>query len=241
VRVEVAAVMSMDPATMEAEARAARVTAPVDPWLTRRLLGFGASEVGALLLALDLASLEERAAAPKYMLDDARVLIRRKAGLTRGGKAGRAAERGAEAERHVLAAWACPVRSQLVSVTHADAAPRSWYPLVDRECPRLTATPDAWGVDLFGDDVGIEVKATVHRREVTPWYWLAQVHAQMAVCGYPWSALVIGEGWAHHDARGRQSPVAVYVERDEAWIARIRSAVVAGWFRVVQAKGNADE
>ena len=222
---------------MEAEARAAHVTVPLDPWLERRLLGFGASEIGALLLALGRATDAERATAPAYMLAEAGRIFRRKAGHTRGGKAGLAAERGAEAERPILAAWSCPIRSRLVSVTHADAAPRSWYPLVDRACPRLTATPDAWGVDVFGDDCGIEIKATVRRREETPWYWLAQVQAQAAVCGYPWAALVIGEGWASHDDRMRQLPVAVAVERDERWIERIRSAVVAGWSHVEDLKG----
>lgn len=203
-------------------------------WLERRRRSVGASEIGALWIALGRATEEQAASAPKYLQDNARTLLRVKAGVLKGRSAGRVAARGQAVERRILAAWLgdegarCAVRSQVASATHADHVPRCWMPLVDRDCPRLTATPDAWGVDVLGDDVVIEIKSTARECRQAPWYWLLQVQAQLAVTGASWGALVIGEWWA---ADWREpGPITAYeVQRDDALIADIRASVGEAW------------
>ena len=235
---------SFDLEDMEREARGIstlRPREPADPWLERRLLHFCASEIAPLLVALGRATPGEIAALPGYLRDQASSILRRKAWPSRARKAGSAASRGQQAERPCLAAWAaspCPVRRQFASVTHADAAPRSWFPLVDRHCPQSAATPDGWGVDIFGEDVGIEVKTTMEPIGQTPWWWLAQVHQQTGAGAYAWSAIVIGEGWAHWQTERRQAPRAVRVERDEEQIERIRTACRDGWARVMEMRAD---
>lgn len=225
---------SFELADMEREAAEAIAAAPVvaDPWLERRGLGFGASEVATLLIALGRRS---DVGAPKYVVENARKLLAVKAGLRRPSKVGRAAREGNRSERALIAAWtadaACMVRDQLVSVTHADAAPRSFWPLVDRHCPRLTCTPDGWARDRFGSDVIVEAKCTTAPIAAPHWYWMTQVQAQLAVSACEWGVLVIGDTWA---AEWKEpGPVHAHVvERDEVAIAEIRSAVVDGWRRV---------
>lgn len=231
---------SFDPAVMEAEARAVPRPVETDPWLERRQHGFGASEVAALLIALGL---REPVGVPKYMVENARKLLHVKAGLRRPSKVGRAAREGSRSERALVAAWGadvdCPVRSLLTTITHADAAPRAFWPLVDRHCPRLTCTPDAWARDLFGADVIVEAKCTTHELDEPHWYWTVQVQAQLAVSACEWGALVVGDEWAA-DWKQPGRVHAHQVERDEAVIAEIRGAVVDGWQRV-EALRNAAE
>jgi hypothetical protein len=222
--------LDMSPDGMDAEARA--VAAPLDPWLQRRLHGFGASEIGTLAIALGHATDD----APKYMLANARTLFRQKAGLARARKAGRAADAGQRAERDVLRAWwESPAhlwpRAMLDTYAHADAAPRSWWPLVDRHCPRLTCTPDGWARSVLGEDVLLEVKTTASACDAVRWYWRLQVQAQLAVTACDFAVLVLGEFWA---AEWRDpGPVRAWViERDEDDIARVRAWVEEGWQRV---------
>jgi hypothetical protein len=225
--------LSFDPAVMEAEAReVSRVVATRDPWLERRGLHFGASEIAALMIALGLRS---PIGVPKYMAENAKKLLHVKAGLRRPGKVGRAAAEGTRSERALVAAFsadtACPVRDLLTSITHSDAAPRSFWPLVDRYCPRLSCTPDAWGRDITGADVLIEAKCTTEPLPSPHWYWTIQVQAQLAVTACEWGAVVIGDGWAAHWKQPGDVHAHV-VERDEVVIAEIRSAVTDGWQRV---------
>lgn len=212
-----------------------------DPWLERRRHGFGGSEIAPLLVALGRATPLEVAALPKYVRAAASSIFRRKAFPRKEKAAGGAASRGQKAERPCLATWAarsCPIREQLVSVTHADAAPKSWFPLVDRHCPRSAVTPDGWAVDILGDDVGLEVKTTAEPIGQTPWWWLAQVHAQNGAGGYAWSAIVVGEGWAHWQPGRQLPPRAIRVERDEQQIERIRAACRDGWARVEEMRAG---
>lgn len=226
---------------MEAEARAVPQPVESDPWLERRHHAFGGSELATLLVALGRATPLEIAALPKYLREGADTFLRRKAFPRKARSAGGAASRGQKAERPVLATWAAsadPIREQLVSVSHADLAPKSWYPLVDRHCPSMAVTPDGWAVDIFGDDVGLEVKTTVEPIGQTPWWWLAQVHAQNAAGAYSWSAIVVGEGWAHWQEGRRLPPRAIRVERDEQQIERIRAACRDGWARVEEMRAG---
>lgn len=232
---EPADVGSFDPATMEAEARVVAPVVELDPWLERRGHGFGASEIAALLIALGL---REPVGVPKYMVENARKILAVKAGTRRPSKVGRAAREGSRSERALIAAWdadgECPVRSVLGTIAHADAAPRSFWPLVDRHCPRLTCTPDGWARDLFGEDVIVEAKCTTAPLAEPHWYWTVQVQAQLAVTSCAWGALVIGDEWAA-DWKQPGRVHAHAVERDEAVIAEIRGAVVEGW-RLVEAR-----
>lgn len=215
--------------------------ANADPWLERRKLAIGGSELAMLFVALGRASTNEIVALPKYLREGAETFLRRKAFPRRTKGAGSAASRGQHAERPVLSLWSksdCPIRAQLASVTHADAAPKSWFPLVDRHCPSLAVTPDGWAIDVFGDDVGLEVKTTVEPIGRTPWWWLAQVHAQNAVGSYAWSAIVVGEGWAHWQTHRRQPPRAIRVEPDPVQIERIRAACRDGWARVEEMRAE---
>ncbi len=211
-----------------------------NPWLERRRHGFGASELAPLLVALGRVTPAEIAALPKYLREQASSILRRKAFPGRERKAGGAASRGQKAERVVLEAWrrADAEAAGLINITHESVAPRSWFPLVDRHCPRLTATPDGWASDVFGDDVGLEVKTTVEPIGQTPWWWLTQVHAQNAVGAYERSLVIVGEGWAHWREDRRVRPRALSVPRDEAQIERIRAACRDGWARVEEMRAE---
>jgi hypothetical protein len=229
---------------MEAEARAIAAPAPTRaPWLQRPELGFGASEIAALLVALGRVTPAEVAALPKYMREQADSIFRRKAFPSRRArKAGSAASRGQKAEKAVLDAWlrdpACSVRDALAVAHHESVAPRSWFPPVDRYEPHCTWTPDGWALTVLDEDVGLEVKTTMEPVPVTPWWWLAQVQQQHAAGGYEWSALVIGEGWAHWQESRRLPPRAVRVERDEKQIEHIRAACRDGWARVEEMRAE---
>ncbi len=216
---------------MEREARAVKPVAELDPWLERRGLHFGASEIAALMIALGR---REAIGVPKYMAENARKLLAVKAGLRRPSKVGRAAREGTRSERALVDTFArgeCDVRQMLVSVTHADAAPRSFWPLVDRHCPRLSCTPDGWCRDVAGCDVLLEAKCTTSPLAAPHWYWTIQVQAGLAVSSCEWGVIVIGDEWAA-DWKQPGRVHAHVVERDEALIAEIRGAVVEGWQRV---------
>lgn len=225
---------SFDLATMEAEAAEVRAPEAGDPWLTRRLLTFGASEVPALLIALGLDT--PTPTTPRYVVDLARRLFGVKAVTRKPQRAGRAAQVGNDVERELLESWNRDPRSGWAAATHADAVPREWLPLIDRHCPRLSCTPDAW-LRQSGELINLQIKTDVHggKLAVTPW-WATQVQAEMAVTGAARSVLLYGGGWACDWAERKEPPVAWVVERDEAAIERIRSAVVAGWERVEQIK-----
>lgn len=221
------------------EAPAVQAKPEADPWLERRGLHFGASEIAALLIALGR---RDAIGVPKYMEKNAKKLLHVKAGLRKPDKVGRAAREGSRSERALVEAFrrdpACPVRDLLASVTHADAAPKSFWPLVDRHCPRLSCTPDGWCRDLFGADVLLEAKCTTEPLGTPHWYWTIQVQAGLAVSSCAWGVIVIGDCWA---ADWKQpGPVHAHViERDEAVIAEIRSAVVDGWQRVEALRSGA--
>ena len=216
---------------MEAEAAEVRAP-PEDPWLARRRLTFGASEVPALLLALGLVP--PTPTTPKYMVDLAKRLFGVKAGTRKPASAGRAAQMGNDVEVELLRAWNADPCSGYPAASHASSIPREWLPLVDRHCPRLSCTPDAW-CRRSGELVNVQIKTDVGggKRMITPW-WRSQVQAEMAVTGSARSVLLYGGGWACDWMDRRERPVAWVVERDEVEIERIRSAVIVGWNRVEQ-------
>ena len=96
--------LSLDPATVAAQlAELERPPDESDPWLVRRRLSFGASEVPALLIALGRVA--PSAVTPKYVLKLAGKLFAAKAGLRRPDGAGRAAAVGADVEAEVVRAF----------------------------------------------------------------------------------------------------------------------------------------
>jgi hypothetical protein len=225
--------LSLDVATVAQQLADASAAADAarDPWLVRREHGWGASEIAALLLAYDPIDVELRTAR-QYHLDDAAIgrlgvprTVARKARLARARPQTATMRAGHELERELVARWAA--QSGYDDVQHADAAPREWYPLVDRECPRLTATPDAWCRGPCGELIAVEAKCTrEHPGHALPWYWRVQVQAQIAVMSAAAGCLVCGPGWI---VGSGAEPVSWLVERDDAEIERIRRVVVVAW------------
>ncbi len=216
--------------SVEALEMPSAVEAPADPWLARRLLTFGASEVPALLIALGIEA--PTATTPRYVRELAGKLFSVKAGLRKPGKAGSAAQRGNDAEAELVSLFNADPFSGWPAVHHSSIVPRDWFPLVDRHSPKLSATPDAW-CWLNGACVNVQVKTDVHGRHTEPTReWFLQVQAEMAVTGSPVTMVLYGPGWASWNERDRQEPVPFTVERDEQEIERIRQAAMRGWERV---------
>lgn len=204
---------------------------PGDAWLARRRLTFGASEVPALLIALGID--KPTPFTPKYIVDLAGRLFGVKAGTRKPAAAGRAAQMGNDVELELLRRWDCDPLNGWPPATHASEVPREWLPLIDRHCPRLSTTPDAW-LRMNGRLVNVQIKTDVHggKRTYPPWWWV-QVQAEMAVTGSASSLLLYGGGWAcDWTDEKRETPVAWEVPRDDEAIERIRDAAREGWRRV---------
>jgi hypothetical protein len=115
---------------------------------------------------------------------------------------------GSERERELVARAEAGLA--MGPIAHADLAPREFYPLVDRECPVLTATPDGWCRGPSDE----------------PWYWRVQLQAQIACMAAEAGALVCGPGWI---VGSEADPIWWLVERDDVEIARIRRVAVRAW------------
>lgn len=239
--------LSLDHETVDAQLTEALDEISPDPWLERRKLSFGCSDVPALLFTLGL-----RTDVPSYIRERAKLvrtrkglvphLFAEKAGLAKARKAGASAARGLERESAVLDAWRMlldrenyytPAEEEIEasSITAASLTPREWLPLVDRHCPPLAGTPDAWARLHCGCLVNVQVKCSAGPKRALPQIWRDQVQAEMAVTGAPYSALVCGEEWAAW--HGNDGPIRVwFVERDEEVIAEIRAAAKRGWREV---------
>lgn len=224
-----------------------------DPWLARRALRWGASEVATLLVALGRRPLESL---PSYLQPDAKVtrqshgeprIFAQKAGLVPPRKAGKSAVRGLELEERLAlcwrdlvargqAGWVCDTLDASTLVWVPRAFPREVLPLIDAACPELAATPDAFVRDTWGGLVCVDTKCSVKAYEGVKWHHVCQLTAQMAVCGADYSAIVEGEGWGAEwkDTAGEPAgPIRTYgVKRNQALIAEIRDAAREGWVRV---------
>lgn len=212
------------------------IAPPEDPWLARRLESFGASEVPALLIAIGIE--KPTPTTPKYIVELAGRLFAIKAGLRKAKRAGEAASRGNDVEVEVLGLWNRLPSNRWPKAHHAGSVPKGWLPLVDRYCPRLSCTPDAW-THYCGALLNVQIKTDVHggKLAVTPW-WQTQVQAEMAVTASEGALLVYGGGWAGYREDQRQEPRAWLVERDEERIETIRKAVRLGWERVEELKSG---
>lgn len=241
--------LSLDPVVVDAQAAEPRVRAPLSPWHQRRALGFGASDVPALLVGLGL---RDASSVPGYIAENAKGIrvaggdvypriVLEKAGRKAARKVGTSADIGRVREVELIAAWAATLTERDAidpeSVTHASVLPIELTPLVDRECPRLAVSPDGWCRDVLGELVLVEAKCGNAWRDALPWYWRAQIMAQLAATGVGMGVLVLGQQWSRSmEARG---PIQAWpVERVESEIEEIRAAVRAGWLLVQKAKGG---
>lgn len=232
---------TLDAQLVEAPAPAAE---PDDPWLARRRLTVGASEIAvamviAGMLPMDaLASYDQQKARPtrvgyggRWVTAPRLVLV--KAGMIDAPKAGDAARIGTLRERELLAAWLralergslyCDAEALLdvATVRHADEMPREWLPLRALDVP-LSCTPDAWCRDVTGALVDVQIKTSRRERRELPEYWRAQVVAECVVQRAEWGVLVLGEQWAVHEQS--QGPIRVWpVEPTERERVQVREA-----------------
>lgn len=234
-----------------------RPPAPADPWLERRTHAIGGSEVGALLVAYGLAPID--AILPSWLLEENVAhyqrlgipkMLAQKAGLRSRPKGGdqKSKDAGNELERELLGRYRATIAKRRVdpkSIRHASTLPKQFFPFVDRHCPALAVTPDAWARALDGELCMIELKTTYHPLAVVraPWHYLCQLQAEMAVCGARWGLLVMGEGWIADEPGQNWTPRprgpirAFAVGRDEAMIALVRTVATEGW-RVVEQLRN---
>lgn len=224
--------LSMDLETMEAQARDAAAPVALDPWLERRRLTFGASEALALMIAVGAEKPWPNT--PAYITRRAQALFGLKAGLRVEPRAGQAAALGQDAERPLIERWNRTRPHGFPAVTHVDAMPREWLPLIDRECPRLSWTPDGWA-RVLGANMPVEVKTDQRGHRTEPdrsWRW--QCQAAMAVSGAASVLVLYGPEWASwRGLDGYERPIVPWVvERDDEMIRRLREAAVVGWQRV---------
>ncbi len=225
--------LSMDPAVMDAQAAEVRVPEAADPWLERRRLSFGASEALALMIAVGAEKPWPNT--PTYITKRARSLFGIKAGLRVEPRAGQAAALGQAAERPLVERWNRTRPNGFPAVTHVDAMPREWLPLIDRECPRLSWTPDGW-TQVLGATTPVEVKTDQRGHRTEPdrsWRW--QCQAAMAVSGAASVLVLYGPEWAswRGPCDAYERPIVPWVvERDDEMIRRLREAAVVGWQRV---------
>lgn len=242
------AAIGADIAALDVPPVAEPVPPPSDPWLARRALGFGASDVAALLVALGRRHAEDF---PAWVRDAAKPIrtragivprvLARKAGLAAYEAPSAVALEGIRRERELyseayrqarVAPWVASPGLDPESLTYApDAIPRECLPLVDRYERALSATPDAWARDLYGGLVCVELKCSVQAVLHLPPHYALQVQAQIAVMGAESGLLVVGQQWGASWAP--DGPIAAWpVERDDAVIAEIREAAAEGWRRV---------
>lgn len=223
-------------------------------WLERRSFGIGASDVPALLIAMGL---RDGSDAPRYLTDRARHVVvagdmsaqqtaprlfAEKAGLVQPLKVGNAALAGIRREAELIATWRDLLsrsvyygehERSLIPRTVRRAEPVQIMPLVDRRCPVLCATPDAWAEDVIEQFVVVQAKCSYGEKRELPWWWRDQVLAEMAVTGADWGVLVCGEYWARDGAPPGDGPIRSWaIERDEVAISEIRDAARRGWAAV---------
>ena len=203
-------------------------------WLDRRRHAWGASEIPALLLAYDERA-DELRTARKYHLEDAGIgrhgvprIVARKAGLLAAKRASAAMRTGSEREAELLDALS--VWSDLTQIARVEGHPifGPMSPVRDRLGAPLAASIDAIAfVDgPGGGAVAVEAKCTRDGVVVVPWYWIAQLQAQLACSGYARGAIVVGEGWA---AGADSAPRWWLFDACGEWHARIRRVAVRAW------------
>lgn len=214
--------LALDDATVDAQLSQPSGYVHADPWLARRALGFGASDVAALFVGYDVEdparlgtyANKNGARRQRGRWKEPRVVLV-KAGILAPLKAGKGADAGKARERELVTQWREHVRRGTAGEAAAmidgdsiayvpDVLPIELAPLPDRHCPALVATPDVWARDLLGDLGMIEAKCSMrpfaephggHPGGELPRQYVVQLHAQLAVTGATWAAACEGEGW----------------------------------------------
>lgn len=228
--------LSLAPEVVSAQSAAVRYVHG-DPWLARRARRMGASDVPALLLAYDPRP-EEVSAARRYHLDAAEIvqtrrgpmplLVARKAGLRKPQASSAAMRRGQTREVELLRRWSVGATEILDgSLVLASEMPRWARHVIDHDCDALAATLDAYALDVLGEAIVLEAKCPRDLPDALPWYWRAQMQAQLAATGAGLDVCVVGPGWGAGDDGGGE-PVSWMVERAEDEIARIREVCRRG-------------
>lgn len=225
-----------------------------DAWLARRELGFGASEIATLFVALGMRPADslgsyaaKRGRAVKLRgFDPTPRIFLEKAGLKAPYASGPAAALGTRHEAQLFAESrmliACDMAGDVGraldpdTLQHQAAFPSELWPIVDRHAPRLTASPDGFVRNLLADLLVAEGKCSVTPYGGVPTRHVIQINAQIAACNATGGVLIEGEGWAAQWMQSEEGPrgaVRFYaVERNDALIAEIRHAVSVGWSRV---------
>lgn len=251
--------LELDHTTLDAQlAAVAAVPAPEDPWLARRTLAWGASEMPMVLAITGRRAVE---ALPKYAQDRIRVtnrtrgyprLVAEKAGLVAPLKSGRAAHRGQEREVELLGTWTTHLRRReyafeleatidVESIAHASSAPREWMPLRARRSPHIAATPDAWCRDRRGALYDVELKCVTTDVYECRWIWVVQVQSQGMATGSEGAFVVAGPRWAREAARRDDGPVVrCFVEPDEAMRGELAEAAAEAWEMVETLRASLD-
>lgn len=228
--------LSLDPETVAEQTSGVRYR-HADPWLARRALRMGASDVPALLLAYDRRPEEERTAR-RYHLDAAEIvqtrrgpmplLVARKAGLRKPQGRTATMARGTAREVELLRRWSVGAREILDgSLVLASEMPRWARHVIDHDCDALAATLDAYALDVLGAAMPVEGKCPRSSVDGLPWYWRAQSMSQIAATISEVGVVVAGPGWGSSDDGGGE-PVSWMVERADDEIARIREVCRLG-------------
>lgn len=253
-------------ALVDAVPSADPVAPPTDPWLRRRMHGFGASDMAVVLVALgryspDLLSKGQQARAKairvKGLEPTPRVFLE-KAGLRAPLKVGSAAGAGREREPELVAQWRRLVARGAAGPDAALVEPESIVyvedrrlravlplPLRDALSPRLTATPDVLARDILGDVGCWDGKCSVTPYPAVKWSHVVQLNTQMAVCDASHGGIVEGQGWGRawvDPEREPLGPIVTWaVERDEALVGELREAAAEGWARVEDVRRRWEE
>ena len=251
------------------------VAPPSDAWLRRRGHGFGASDMANVLVALGYRSDDVLSSSQKKKNTQPRRkgiprvhrVFLEKAGLVAPLKVNldpdSPIQLGSEREPELVRQWTEKIRRGTAgpdcalldweAVTYVEGEwPREVLPLVDREAPRLTATPDTLVRSIFGRLEAWDAKCSMrpygdltHEQiaaGVTPLreHHRIQVHAQMSVCSAERGGIVEGEGWSakFRDLSGVPCGPIVSrgMDRSEDLIRELRAASVEGWARVEEAR-----
>jgi hypothetical protein len=229
----------MDHETIDRQLAARPLHEERDAWKQRRRLTIGASEVPLALMTVDAVSADGRAFHKEQMKitrtrhGELPFWIARKLGLRKPLREDSAMRSGRQLESEVVAE--ARRLNKLGAYEMASSVPQEWLPLVDRECPTLSCTPDGWCRDWLGELVAIEIKCTRDFPGSFPdrplWYWHAQALAECAVTGASSALIVCGPGWAIDRTKLKTpmdyaAPRVWAIRRDDAAIGRIRAAVV---------------
>lgn len=256
--------LALDDLTVEAQLSQPHGYEPADPWLARRGLTIGASEVAALFVAYDvedpsqLGAYAQKAGALRARgkwKGEPRIVLE-KAGILPPLKACKAAGAGKERERELVRQWRMHVRrgttdaaASLIdpdSIAYVpDVLPMEIAPIVDRRCPALAVTPDVWARDLLGDLGMVEAKCSVHPYGRAKRQHVIQLHAQAGATGAMWAAVAEGEGWGaewrDHAGEPHGNVRTWPVDIDTALIATIRELCTRAMARVMEIREQAME